>query len=198
VSDDADSDELRGSELVPAPGGRWNGLLFDNPALGLGPRLSWSFTFPFADVSRDYGSSPVSLDIDWIPIETTSWRDMAGQTVRSPQFANPAETSVYFFEHHRYNTVDLQILDQRDLAIHVAAKVSGDLDGLGIDSVAIDGWLTFTGIHVSLSTARSAAEATKQLQDFSDAAGLSCSPGPTAGVFLFTPPEARSPATRWA
>jgi hypothetical protein len=187
VSDDADSDELGVSDLVLTPGGQWSGLLFDNPALGLRPWLSWSFTFPFADVSRDYGSSPVSLAIEWVLIDTASWRDMAGHTARSPRFADTTEASVYFFEHHRYESVDLHILDQRDLGIQVAAQVSGDLDGLGIDSVAVDGWLTFTGIHVSLSTARSAEEAKTRLQDFTDATGLFPSPGVAAGIFLFAP-----------
>jgi hypothetical protein len=112
---------------------------------------------------------------------------MAGHTVRSPRFADTTEASVYFFEHHRYESVDLHILDQRDLGIQVAAQVSGDLDGLGIDSVAVDGWLTFTGIHVSLSTARSAEEAKTRLQDFTDATGLFPSPGPAAGIVLFAP-----------
>ena len=94
MSDAEDGDELSASELVPAPGGQWNGLLFDNPELGLGHRLSWSFTFPFADVSRNYGSSPVSLAIDWVLLDAATWRDMAGQTVRSPRFADPAEASV--------------------------------------------------------------------------------------------------------
>ena len=74
------------------------------------------------------------------------------------------------------------------MAIQVAAKVSGDLDGLGTGSLAVDGRLTFAGIHVSLSTARSAQQAQIRLQDFTDTTGLSASPGPAAGTFVFTPP----------
>lgn len=187
MNNEADGDGLRASELVLAAGGQWDGLLFDNPTLGLTPWLSWSFTFLCADVSRDYGSSSVSLDIDWVPFATATWRDMAGQAVRSSRFAEPAEASVYFFEHHRYDTVDLQVVEQRGLEIRVAATVSGDLDGLGVDPLAVDQWMTFAGIHVSLSTVRSVEAASAQLNEFTDAVGLSCFPSRIAGNFVFSP-----------
>ncbi|MGH3758136.1 hypothetical protein [Actinophytocola sp.] len=187
MNDEADGDGLRASELVPATGGQWDGLLFDNPTLGMMPWLSWSFTFLFADVSRDDGSSPVSLCIEWVPLTTATWRDMAGQALRNSRFAEPAEASVYFFEHHRYDTVDLQVVEQHGLEIRVAATVSGDLDGLGVDQLTVDQWMTFAGIHVSLSTARSAEAASARLKDFTDVIGLSCSPRRTAGNFMFSP-----------
>jgi hypothetical protein len=187
VGDVADSDDLTVSELVPAAGGQWHGVLFDNPTVGLTPRLNWSFTFAFADVSRDYGSSPVALDIEWVPLTTETWRDMSGQAVTSPRFAEPAEASIYFFEHHRFEKVDLRIVGQRELKIRVTANVSGDLDALGVDSLAVDQWLTFTGIHVSLSAARNAESASAQLRKFHEVTGLTCRPGSAAGTFLFSP-----------
>lgn len=48
-----DEDKLRIDDFVPAAGGEWYGLLYDKPALQLPPHLTWSFNFPFEDVSRD-------------------------------------------------------------------------------------------------------------------------------------------------
>ena len=174
-------------DLVSSSGGQWSGLLFDNPRLGLRPFLSWSFTFAFADASRDYGSSPVSVDLEWVPLDAVSWCDLASQEVRGRGFAEPVEASVYFFEHHRYDTVELRILEQRGTLLHVAVRLSGDLDGLGVDVLDADAWLTFTGITVSLSEARSAPVASTRLQEFCGIGGLVCSAGVTDGRFLFKP-----------
>ena len=56
-----DEDKLRIDDFVPAAGGEWYGLLFDNPPLHLPPHLTWSFNFPFEDVSREDDDSPLSL-----------------------------------------------------------------------------------------------------------------------------------------
>jgi hypothetical protein len=181
------SDGLSVGELVPSGGGQWSGLLFDNPRLELRPFLSWSFTFAFADVSRDYGSSPVSVDLDWVPLTAASWRDLAGHDVRGRGFAEPVEASVYFFEHHRYDTIDLRVLEQRGASLYAAVRLSGDLDRLGIDALDAEAWLTFSGIIVSLSEARSAKVASTRLQEFCDIGGLMCSAGVTDGRFLFQP-----------
>jgi hypothetical protein len=178
------SDALRSSELVPAGGGTWSGLLFDNPVLGLAPSLTYSFLFPYAEVLRDHGSSPVSLEVDWVELAAPSWRDMAGRTVRSPRFAEPAEASVYFFQHHQYETVDLTVLEQRGAAIHVAVTVSGDLQGLGLPSLAADDWLTFTGFEVSLSAA---AAASTRLAEFTDVTGLTGTDGTTPATLRYRP-----------
>jgi hypothetical protein len=174
-----DNDDLRLSELVPA-GGTWSGLLFDNPTLALAPSLTYSFRFFFAEVLRDYGSSPVSLDVDWVELAAPSWQHLAGRTVRSPRFAEPAEASVYFFEHYQYETVDLDVLEQRGTSLHVTVTVSGDLQGLGLPSLAGDDWLTFTGFDVSLS-------APADLADFTDVTGLVRTEGTTPGSFRYFP-----------
>jgi hypothetical protein len=102
-------------------------------------------------------------------------------------FAEPVEASVYFFEHHRYDTVDLRILEQRGTLPHAAVRLSGDLDGLGVDALDADAWLTSSGITVSLSEARSAGAASTRLREFCDVSGLVCSAGLTDGRFLFSP-----------
>ncbi|WP_207915230.1 hypothetical protein [Micromonospora sp. 15K316] len=110
-ADDEDALDVR--ELRPIEGGTWGGLLFDNPRIGLPPALTWSFRFPFSEVTRDYGSSQIFLDIDWLPLPGASWRGMTGQAVRG--VGEPAESSVYFFQHHQYDLIDLEIAEQRDL-----------------------------------------------------------------------------------
>lgn len=183
--DEADDDALNLRELVPTEGETWGGLLFDNPKLGLAPELTWSFRFPFQEVIRDYGSSPIYLDIEWLPLPGAGWRSMAGQVVRG--MTEPAEASVYFFQHHRYDLIDLEIVEQRDLSIHARATLSGDLDGLGLDPVTADAWLRFTGIGVSVSEATSAESALARLRGFTDTEGLSHSPAPNSTSFDFTP-----------
>jgi hypothetical protein len=178
-------------ELVPAEGGTWGGLLFDNPKLGLTPELTWSFRFPFQEVTRDYGSSLVSLDIEWLAIPGAGWHSMAGRVVRGA--TEPAEASIYFFQHHRYDIIDLEIVEQRDLSIHVLATLSGDVDGLGLNPVTTDAWLRFTGIVVSLSDATSAELALARLADFTDTEGLSYSPTPNGISLEFTPTGSSSP-----
>ena len=88
IDEDAD-DALRSDELVPA-GGSWNGLLFDNPRLGLAPALTWTFTFRFQDVVRDTNSA-VSVDVDWVPLPAARWQDITPQQVASRRFAEPVE-----------------------------------------------------------------------------------------------------------
>ncbi|GAA1405597.1 hypothetical protein ACFQZ4_15690 [Catellatospora coxensis] len=180
-------DQLTADELVPTPGGRWSGLLFDNPKLGISPYLSWSFYFPYADVEREYGASTVSLSLDWITLAPATWRDMAGQGVNSAQVAGLAEASVYFFQHHSYDNAELQVVEQRGTQVHVTTTVSGDLDGLGVDPIGAERWLSFSGIRVSVSSVRSVAEASTRLGEFIDVAGLSCVPGVVAGSFVFRP-----------
>lgn len=177
---------LDADELVPAPGGEWWGVLFDNPAVGLSPRITWGFTLPFADVSRPYGRTPVSLDIEWLPCPSVSWRQMAGQRLTNSQFGRPAEASVYFFEHHRYDWIDLRLLEQRDLTLHVAATVSGDLDGLGIDTVRTEAWLTFTGISVALHDRISPDAGLERLRAYTDTTRLRLASDQSA-VFRFAP-----------
>jgi hypothetical protein len=147
VDDDPNSDQVSSSdgldpaELIPSAGGEWRGLLFDNPTIELPPQLTWTFTFPYQDVARDYGDSPVSLTIDWIPLATASWRTMTGITARCATFCGPGEASIYFFTHHRYDCIELDLLAQRDLMVHAQTSVSGDIDHLGIGSLTADGWL---------------------------------------------------------
>ncbi|MGH3728731.1 MAG: hypothetical protein ACRDTU_08245 [Micromonosporaceae bacterium] len=187
MTESDDEDALHVRELVPVEGGTWGGLLFDNPRLGLAPHLTWSFRFPFAEAHRGYGSSPVSLDIEWLSLTAAGWRSMTGQAVRG--VAEPAESSVYFFQHHQYDLIDLEIFGQRDLWTHARATLSGDLDGLGMDSVVADAWLRFDGIRVYLSDITSAESALARLQDFTVTDGLSYTPTPNSPSFRFAPAD---------
>lgn len=180
-----DPDGLGSGELAPAEGGQWSGLLFDNPRIGLAPQLTWTFTFPFREVVRDYGDSPVELTLEWVPLPASAWHAMTGASARSATFGERGEASVYFFTHHRYAGIDLGILDQRGLMVHARAAVSGDLDGLGPGSLTADAWLRFAGISVSLSDSHSAGTAWSRLREFTDTTGLSPTPAPRHNSFLF-------------
>lgn len=120
IDETDDEDALDRSDFAPAEGGEWWGLLFENPTLGLAPQLTWSFRFPFQPVAHADGSTPLSLDLDWLPIPADGWRSMAGRSARSVRFADPGEASVYHLVHHRYDAIDLLILEQHDLAVRTS------------------------------------------------------------------------------
>jgi hypothetical protein len=172
----------RPNELVPS-GGTWSGLLFDNPTINLAPGLTWTFTFEFEEVSRDFGDSAVSFTVDWVPLPGASWTAMAGQSVTCDVFGEPVETSAYCFEHHRYDAVRLRVLEQDGTRLHVVARASGDVDAMGVQSWNVDAWLEFEGIRVQLSDADTVEAATARLDELTDTAGLTARA--TGHNFLF-------------
>jgi hypothetical protein len=180
-----DDDKLRIDDFVPAAGGEWYGLLFDNPSLHLPPQLTWSFNFPFEDVSREDEGSPLSLSVEWLPLPAESWRRIAGHHVTSAKFAEPAEASVYYYLHHRFGTVALDLVEQRGRSLRAVVTVSGDIDRLGIDPVRADAWLTFTGIFVSLHDVTSPDVGLIRLGQFTDTTGLAFDPDSTAAALRF-------------
>lgn len=169
----AGDDGLRTAELRRPRGGTWGGILFDNPGLWLAPAFTWTFTIQYGDVARDHGRTPLQVCIDWVPLKARGWQEMTGQRAASPRFAHPIEASVYFFEHHRYDTTKLLVVEQRDRSVHIVAEVRGDLDGLGIEAVPVDAWLLFDGITVALSDTPTSVDAARTaLEAFTDTTGL--------------------------
>jgi hypothetical protein len=141
-----DEGGLNARDLVPAAGGEWHGLLFDNQAVGLPPALTWTFRVPFEPV----GGDPAALDVEWVPLQAPGWRSMAGLSAHSASFAEPSEASVHHHGHHRYDRVGLSVPEQDGSRIRVVVTVSGDIDALGPPSITVDAWLSFAGIRVQL------------------------------------------------
>jgi hypothetical protein len=176
-----DDSLLDARALAPAEGGEWNGLLFDNPSVGVEPALTWTFRMPFADVDGE----PPALDVEWLPVGTGGWRVMSGLQASSSEFAEPAEASVRYQGHHRYERVALRVLEQDGPRIRVAVTVSGDLDQLGPTEISAEAWLRFTGILVQLNGVTDAAEALRRLGEFTDTDGLAEEPDPRGIAYLF-------------
>lgn len=145
-----DEDHLRADELA-VRGGSWSAMLFENPHLGIEPQLFWAFTFELGEITRHYGTTPCSLTVDWVSLAVGDWRSMPRTTITGDEFGDPIESSVYFFEHHRFDQVALEIVEQRDRQLHVTADVEGDIDGLGLDRVTGTAWLGFEGITIALA-----------------------------------------------
>ncbi len=154
-------------------GGTWSGLLFENPRTGYDLRLTWTFTFDYEPVRREYGTTKPGLSIDWVPFGNCSWRSLAGNEARTKRFAEPIESSVYFFEHYRYDEADVRVLEQQATDVRVSASVRGDVDGLGLESLEADQRLRFQGIYVQPSPLPDSTEAAESLlAEFTDTTGL--------------------------
>jgi hypothetical protein len=142
--------EVAANELI-ALGGTWNGVLFENPATGYPLALTWSCSIDFAPLERPYGSTEPGISIDWLPARTAEWRRLAGLSFTGTTFADPIESSIYVFAHHRYDAVDLVVGRQVDQAIDVSVSLRGDIDGLGLPEVAVRSTVAFGGIFVQCS-----------------------------------------------
>lgn len=159
-------------ELVPI-GGTWSGLLYENLQTGCDLRLTWTFTFDYEPVRREYGTTEPSLSIDWVPFGESNWRSLAGNEMNTKRFAEPIESSVYFFEHYRYDATDIRVVEQEAADVRVSASVRGDIDGLGLGSLYVDQRLRFRGIYVQPSLLPDSTEAAEALLSrFTDTAGL--------------------------
>ena len=175
-----DTGLLTARDLVPAAGGEWDGLLFDNQAVGLPPALTWNFRVPFEAV----GGQPAQLTVEWLPLPATGWRRLAGLSAASGSFAEPAEASVHHAGHYRYDRVELTVTEQDGPRIRVVVTVAGDLDDLGPAEFTVDAWLTFTGISVQLGEA---GDALARLAEFTDTDGLAEVPDPRGIASRFAP-----------
>lgn len=154
-------------------GGTWSGLLYENPRTGYDLQLTWTFTFDYEPVRRDYGTTEPSLSIDWVPFGESDWRRLAGNHMNARRFAEPIESSVYFFEHYRYDVTDVRVVEQQAADIRVTAGVRGDIDGLGLESLEADQRLRFRGIYVQPTRLpRSLEAAMALLSRFTDTTGL--------------------------
>ena len=158
---------------LTAAGGTWSGLLFENQTTGFPLSLVWALTFDFAEVERDFGATEPNLCVDWVPIQGASWSAMEGLTASASKSAEPIESSVCFFEHHRFDSASVRVLEQIGPRIRVAADVKGDVDDLGLNRIVVEDWLDFDGIYVQPETKPSTVEAARDLlASFTDAAGL--------------------------
>lgn len=154
-------------------GGTWGGLLFENANTGYPLALSYTFTFDFAEVSRDYGSVSPNLVIDWIPAGDATWHEMTGQHFSGSTFGDPVEASVYFFEHHRYECADMTVVGQEGSDLAVRARIAGDIDGLGLADIRVEETLTFQGLIVHTEgVGTDIAAARKLIGRFTDITGL--------------------------
>jgi hypothetical protein len=179
-----DQGGLNAQDLVPAAGGEWHGLLFDNQAVGVPPALTWTFRIPFEPV----GGEPATLDVDWLPIPAPGWRQLAGRSAASDSFAEPAEATVSFqSSHHRYDRVRVEVAEQDGDRLRAVVTVSGDIDGLGPATITADAWLRFTGISVQLGGAGTADEARSRLAEFTDVDGLVEQPDAPGVAVQFAP-----------
>lgn len=184
-----DDDWWQVGTLTPDPGGEWWGVLFENPAMAIPPTLTWGFTFPFVSVTDDGAELPLALTVEYVRPPARSWRQLGGHQLTSTGFTGLAEATVHHYLHHRFETIDIRMIEQRDRELRVAATVSGDADRLGVDPLVADAWLTFAGVTVSLPGAATPDLALARLGEFTDTAELMLEPAWTGGVLSFVPAD---------
>lgn len=166
-------------------GGSWTGLLFDNQRTGYDLALTWTFEIEFQEIRRDYGATPASLTIDWVRAPIANWKDAAPREIECAVFAEPVESSVYFFAHHRYDGVELELVDQRNGSVDVRVMVQGDIDGLGLEKISAAATLEFGGIYVQTSTVgTNPTAAMALLAKHTDVAALRPTPNEHNVIFL--------------
>jgi hypothetical protein len=177
--------ELAAEELTVV-GGSWSGLLFENPLADYTLRLTWSFTIGFGEVRREYGSVAPSLTIEWVPAGSASLDSMSGHRYGADAFGSPIESSLYFFDHFRFDRVAVEVLSQSSHDLDVSAHVAGDLDGLGVPKLEVAARVSFDGIYVQTDeTGSDAAAASALLAQFLNTDGLV--PRPRSHNVLFEP-----------
>lgn len=173
-------------------------MLFDPTTFGVTAVLDWEWTHPGEPVEdlawcewiiRMHHPSQVNALDGFFDAYGHRPSRIAGRHVTSASFGEAGEASVYYYLHHRFETINLELVEQRGRSLRAVATVSGDVDGLGIDPVRVDAWLTFTGILVSLHDATSPDVALARLGQFTDASGLTFDPdsGEAALRFIAQP-----------
>ncbi|TDD48736.1 hypothetical protein E1263_33055 [Kribbella antibiotica] len=166
------AEDLALSELVPI-GGTWKGLLFANPKAGVSTTLTWEFSFDFEPLEREFSSATPGLTVDWAVLPEAAWTAMAGLELACDVFAEPVEGSFYYFEHHRYDSVRLTVLEQQETRLRVRATLGGDIDDLGLSVITVEAWLDFEGVYVHLPEKPASVElAAEELAGFTSVDGL--------------------------
>jgi hypothetical protein len=132
---------------------------------------------PRLSVSRLSGSHcPVS-----------SWESLTPRSAAGRRFADPAEASVYFYEHHRFDGFELMLQEQRGSALLAALTLHDDLDGLGLEPASVSAWLRFTGFRVQLSDASTPSDALERLGSQTVTEGLVLRHSPLGSAYHFGP-----------
>jgi hypothetical protein len=181
----------RVGELTPAPGGEWWGVLFENPDMSIPSTLTWGFSFPFESLDEDGVAVPLGLTVEYVPLAAAGWRSLGGHRLTSTGFMGLAEANVHHYLHHRFESIDIDLAEQRGQLLRAVVIVSGDVDDLGIDPLHADAWLAFAGITVSLPDLTSSDHALARLAEFTDTSGLALPQGSAGRSFCFSP-EPRS------
>lgn len=165
-------DHLKVEELTPS-GGNWSGVLFENARSGFPLSLTWSFQFTFAPVSRDFGHTDPNLMLDWVAFPGASWRRMAGQRASESGYSAMIGSSMYFFDHHRFDSSGVVVVEQDGTRILARADLAGDVDELGLAAVSASSWLEFDGIYVQPESRPVSVEAARELLErFTETDGL--------------------------
>jgi hypothetical protein len=155
-------EDLDAADLVP-DGGSWGAVLFDNPRIGLPPSLYWWVTFRYLDIGREWGETSCQLDAEWIVLGPTDWRAMTPTAVSYPTFGAPAEASLYYFDHHRFESLAVVVGEQRGHRLFVRIDLAGDLDGLGLPALRAEAWLDFEALVVAVSDRPPTVDAARSL-----------------------------------
>jgi hypothetical protein len=141
---------------APEVGGTLGATLFSS-LIRPEPRLWWSVKFNYEEVARPEGSTMVDLVIDSMPLPRVSWRDLAGVAVTNEVSGRDDRVVLLALHVRPGRPADRRAGRRRPRQVRVVATVAGDVDGLGIDTITADAWLTSTGIAIAVDPAPASA-----------------------------------------
>lgn len=176
VSDDDDDDHgmedyVPSADEIRPVSATWSGSLFENKLIGIEPSVLMGIDIECEDMPAEKMASDesVSVSVEWIPFGLESFRSIKGETFVCEIFGEPVEPSIYFDGiHHRFDSVIVEVLDQRGWTADFRIRISGDVDNLGLDAFELTVTAEFTGIGYGLDTPGRMAE-------FVDTTGLTLS-----------------------
>ncbi|WP_040793643.1 hypothetical protein [Nocardia paucivorans] len=116
-------------EFLPFSNALWRGSLSEDRATGA-PELTWNVYFS----GWPDGESSVAFNIESIPFEVSSWRELEGSYAECSEFGEPIEPYLFDGEHSDFEYARIHALRQVGKTVRFAIE----LDRCEVNTVKVD------------------------------------------------------------
>lgn len=147
-----------------------------SPAIARLQGVEWWFGLDWGEqVIRDE-ASPVNAEISSVVLPRCGWMSMPVpfEAVCS-SYGEPITASLYCLEHLAFDTVRLQVVEQRGRDLHLVGFLADVIEEAAYDEaveVTIDSWCSFDRIELHLGEEPDPDAAMARLERVTDASGL--------------------------